>query len=197
MVETMTKEKFAKANFGDSPQTAHRVSPLTEAQLVDEYGGAVYKFCRSITCTKEDADDLYQDTFISVFSQMHKIEKAGSPKSFLLSTAAYQWKSRRRKYARRYRLAPEVEINEDVTALADLGGVEDNLLSTEERLAVRALVDALPIKLKIPVILLYTNEMRVAEIAAVLSLPVGTVMSRLHKARAVIKKGLVSYYGCN
>jgi len=51
-------------------------------------------------------------------------------------------------------------------------------------------VEALPEKFKIPVILYYTIEMNVSDIALTLKLPAGTVKSRLFKARKLIKKGL-------
>jgi RNA polymerase sigma-70 factor (ECF subfamily) len=166
---------------------------LSETELVDEYGSSVYRFCRSITFAKEDADDLFQDTFLKTFAQMSKIAKANNPQSFLLSTAAYLWKSRRRKYARRNRLAPEVEINESVDSDRVTASAEDDFLLREEQIFVRRLVKTLPGKLKIPLILYYTNEMSVSDIASALKLPEGTVKSRLHRARKIIEKGLIEY----
>jgi RNA polymerase sigma-70 factor (ECF subfamily) len=168
---------------------------LSAAQLIDMYGGSVYKFCRSLTYSADEADDLYQDTFLSVLTQMQKVEKADNPQSFLLSTAAYLWKSQRRKYARRHRLAPQTGIDEETDVGIAATNIEDDFLTKEERDVVRGLVDELPGKLKIPIVLHYTNGLRVAEIAAILKIPVGTVLSRLHKARKIIEKGLVSKYG--
>jgi RNA polymerase sigma-70 factor (ECF subfamily) len=173
-------------------------SRLSAAGLVDGYGGAVYRFCRSITYAREDADDLFQDTFLKAFSQMANVEDADDPQSFLLSVAAFLWKSRRRKYARRRRLAPEVALDEATdsgSAAASTASTEDDFMAREEQRAVRRLVEALPDKLKAPVVLYYANEMSVADIASVLGLPEGTVKSRLHKARKLIEKGLVADHG--
>ena len=74
--------------------------------LVDDYADVVYKFCRSLTYTKEDADDLFQETFLKTFEHLPKINASDNPKSFLLSTALYLWKSWKRRYARRSRIAP-------------------------------------------------------------------------------------------
>ena len=46
------------------------------AELIDEYGGVVYKFCRRITFSKEEADDLFQETFLKVFEGMPKCLKS-------------------------------------------------------------------------------------------------------------------------
>lgn len=74
--------------------------------------------------------------------------------------------------------------------------MEDSFIAQEETSIVRELVEALHEKYKIPTILYYTIEMSVPEIASSLKLPVGTVKSRLFKARKLIEKGLVDkYYG--
>jgi RNA polymerase sigma-70 factor (ECF subfamily) len=168
---------------------------LSETVLVDEYGNSVYRFCRSITSAKEDADDLFQDTFLKAFSQMSKVRKADNPQSFLLSTAAYLWKSKRRKYARRNRLAPQTVLDESTDNGNATASTEDDFMLREEQVFVRRLVEALPEKLKIPTVLYYTNEMSVADIASALKLPEGTIKSRLHRARKIIEKGLASEYG--
>lgn len=93
-------------------ESAHtiKVNELTQQyifeDLVDEYSNSVYKFCRSLTYTKEDADDLFQETFSKAFEQQSKIMSSGNPKGFLFSISLYIWKSWKRKYARRQRLAP-------------------------------------------------------------------------------------------
>jgi RNA polymerase sigma-70 factor (ECF subfamily) len=135
--------------------------------LVDKYSGSVYKFCRSLTYSKEDADDLLQETFLRTFEQLPKIIASDNPQGFLFSTASYLWKSWKRKYA--------------------------SFATDEEVRLVRELVDGLPDKLKTPTILYYTLEMNVPDIAKTLELPSGTVKSRLFKARKIIEKGLVEH----
>jgi len=159
--------------------------------LVDEYGGAVYKFCRSLTYSKEDADDLFQETFLKVLEQLPKINASDNPKSFLFSTALYLWKSLQRKYARRNRLAPMEPLGEIAVSNVNDMTIEEDIIVQEDIRTVRELVDALPEKLRIPTILFYTIEMGVSEIASTLEIPDGTVKSRLHTARKLIEEGLV------
>jgi RNA polymerase sigma-70 factor (ECF subfamily) len=148
--------------------------------LVDEYGGSVYRFCRSLTYSKEDAEDLFQETYLKAFEQLPKIRCSENPQGFLFSTSIFIWKSQKRKYARHNRLAPAEPLPESVAG--DNISMEDALLADEETCVVRGLVDSLPEKLRIPVILYYTNEMSVQDIALTLRLPSGTVKSRLFKA---------------
>ena len=70
--------------------------------------------------------------------------------------------------------------------------IEDSFMAQEEARIVRELVEALPSKFKIPTILYYTIEMSMPDIALTLKLPVGTVKSRLFKARKLVEKGLVA-----
>jgi RNA polymerase sigma-70 factor (ECF subfamily) len=161
-----------------------------DTALVDEYGDAVFRFCRSLTYSKEDAEDLFQETFLSAFAHPQKIRDSDKPLSFLFSTALYLWKSWKRKYARRNRLAQVEPLDETVASGVN---VEDAFLEQDELRAVREAVDALPEKFKIPIILYYTAEQSVADIATTLKLPEGTVKSRLFKARKLIEKGMVPY----
>ncbi|MDR1028357.1 MAG: sigma-70 family RNA polymerase sigma factor [Clostridiales Family XIII bacterium] len=156
-------------------------------ELVDEYNASVYKFCRSLTYTREDADDLFQDVFLSAFEQFHKISGSDNPKGFLFSIAVYARKSWKRIHARRNRLAPTGELDERVP---DGVSLEDSVLASEETRLVREVVAALPEKFKIPITLYYTSEMNVRDIAAALNLPEGTVKRRVFTARQFVEKGL-------
>lgn len=170
------------------PQTTPR---YMYTNLVDEYSGSVYKFCRSLTYSKEDAEDLFQETFLRTFEQLPKISDSDNPQGFLFSTCVYIWKGWKRMYARRKRLAPILPLDETVVSGACM---EDRFMAQEETRIVRELVEALPEKFKIPIILYYTVEMAVPDIALALKLPVGTVKSRLFKARKLVQKGLVAIH---
>ena len=160
----------------------------TFTELVDKYGDSIYRFCRSLTYSKEDADDLFQETFLKILEQPDKINNSGNPRSFLFSTALYIWKSWKRRYARRNRLAPVESL--DNNANIGVNTTEEDYIALEEIKTTQKLVAALPEKFRIPVILYYTAEMSVSDIAAALKIPEGTVKSRLFTARNIIEKGL-------
>jgi len=166
---------------------------ISEAQLVSKYSDSVYRFCLSLVYRREDADDLFQDTYLHAFSSIEKINRSKNPQGFLLSIAASLWKSRKRKFARRNRLAPETGW--DDACEPDKESMEEQVLAKEEILVVRKIVSTLPDKMRIPIIMYYTAGMTVADIAEALKLPVGTVKSHLYRARDMIKKGLLNEYG--
>jgi len=158
--------------------------------MVDAHGAALYQFCLRLCGRREDAEDLFQDTFMRAFGLLQKWERSENPRGFLLAVACNLWKCQRRKYARRERIAPRVTAGEMAERAAIVAGPEDALLAREEAAQLRERVAALPEHLRIPILLRYTNEMSVDEIAQMLHIPAGTVKSRLHAARKKLAKGM-------
>ena len=160
----------------------------THTDLVIAHGDKLYQLCRKLTYSKEDAEDLFQETFLKSLEQQPKMNTLENPEQFLFSTAIYLWKSWKRKYARRARLAPTTQLDETIESDID---IEESVLADENARIVNELVASLPEKLKIPIILYYTVGVGVADIAFILKVPSGTIMSRLHRARKILEKGLI------
>ena len=68
--------------------------------------------------------------------------------------------------------------------------IEEGYLHTELIVAVRQIIQTLPEKFQIPLILFYLSDCTVEQIAAIIKKPPGTVKSRLFKGRSLIKKRL-------
>ncbi len=169
---------------------------MTKQELemcIDEYGKDIYSFCKHLTNNPLEADDLYQDTFLMAIELKEKIEYSKNPKSYLLSIALRIWKNKKRKFAWRKRIA-------DVQSIADERDVdmgESAELSLEERItmkekdeSIRMAVDRLPERFKVVVLLFYMEDLSTAQIAETMKIPIGTVLSRLHQARKILKKEL-------
>jgi len=84
-----------------------------------KYGKDIYSFCRSLVGSIQEAEDLYQDTFLKAIELNEKIDAAGNPKSYLLSIAVRIWKNRKRKYAWRKRIADFKSYTEGQDVEAD------------------------------------------------------------------------------
>jgi len=162
----------------------------TISGLIDEHSTLLFRFCRSITYSKEDAEDLFQETWVQIFQKPLKIDIVKNPQSLLCREALSLWKSKQRKYARRKRLAPEVPLDFDIKSSQN---VEAELLKKEDKEFIRHLIAKLPEKHRIPIILYYITQMDVTDIAKTLELPLGTIKSRLFTARQTIKKGIERY----
>ena len=178
-------------------QKAHMVvNNMTKTELENciwEYGKDIYSFCKSITLNLQEADDLYQDTFLKAMELISQIDYERNPKSYLLSIALRLWKNRKRKYAWRNRIANVFSLTDELDldiVKAAAFSPENELLKKEEAHLVREAVGKLPEKLKIPVLLFYMEDLPVAQIAFILKIPVGTVKSRLYQARKLLEKEL-------
>ena len=161
-------------------------------KIISEYGNIIYKFCIKLTQNKEDGEDLYQQTFLKAIELKHRIDKNNNPRSFLVSVAIKTWKNSVRKNNRRKLIAPSVNIDEyELVDVKDTkANTENNIIKRETEYEVNLVVRKLEDKFKLPVIMYYTAEMSVDEISKALKIPRGTVKSRLHKARQIIKKEL-------
>lgn len=159
-------------------------------QLVDLYSDSVYHYCRSMTFTLEDAEDLYQQTFLKAFELHGNISLDKNPKAFLLSIATNLWKNQKSKYARRERIAPTISSEADgvqLEAVEDGTDMLERLVKKEELEQLRECIDRLPEKQKRVITLFYAGELSLEEIARVLKIPKGTVKSRLHHAKEQLR----------
>lgn len=163
--------------------------------LIEREGKTVYSFCCMLTRRKEDGEELYQETMLSAVEHCRNIDSSLNPKSYLMGTALKLYQNHRRKHARRQRIALSQELTEELSAVLgdDHPSPEDRAIEQEMCEVVRHETQALPEKLRLVVYLYYTAQLSLEEIAASLHIPKGTVKSRLHKARTILKKKLEEY----
>ncbi|MDF2685036.1 MAG: hypothetical protein K0S55_217 [Clostridia bacterium] len=168
-------------------------------QLIDEYGTSVYGFCRKLAVNPYDTDDLYQQTFLKALELADKIDKEKNPKAFLISLSISIWKNNIRKNVRHERIAPTSPISEiDEETVCNEFNTERVVIEKELFTVVNKIINCLDSKYQIPLILHYNADLSVEEIAKICNCPKGTVKSRLHKARKLVKKELGELgYGTN
>ncbi len=164
---------------------------LTEC--IDTYGRDIYSFCRHLTGNVQEADELYQDTWLKAVELLEDIDSAGNVKSYCLSVTLRLWKNRKRKFAWRKRIVE----TQDYLDEEGLEYISDNSPTSEERILeeerdrlVWNAVEALPEKLKTVILLYYMEELSVSQTAAAAGVPEGTVKSRLYQARKLLEQKL-------
>ena len=164
-------------------------------QFILTYGCDILRFCRMTAGGSEAGDDLYQDTFLEATKKIASIRYEDNPKSYLLSIVIRLWKNRVRKRAWRSRIAPQVaeEAMEGCTT-ASWSDMVERVVKEEEKAHLWKAVDALSDVYRIPLLLYYMENQNVASIAKLLSIPQGTVKSRLYKARKLLEKELEDYF---
>ena len=81
-------------------------------RCIDEFGTDIYRFCLKLCMNREDAEDLYQQTFLKALESSYILDWEENPRAFFFSAAHNLWKSDRRKAARRSAIASCTSIDE-------------------------------------------------------------------------------------
>jgi RNA polymerase sigma-70 factor (ECF subfamily) len=159
--------------------------------LVKRYEGELFGYLRRYLGDGNLADDVFQNTFMQVFTKVGQYEKGRPVRPWLYTIATNQAIDALRRQGRHQAVSLDQEREEaaaaDVPQLLGLlesrgPGPLDQLQGEERRQLVRASVERLPDFLKQVVILAYYQGLKYRDIADILGIPVGTVKSRLHSA---------------
>ena len=162
--------------------------------IISEYGKQIYSFCVYITGDRDAADDLYQQTFL-VAIEKGEIKADRNPKSYLITIAMNLWNNQKRKFLWRRKKADVIyfENGAEESIEDSSSSVEEGYERREEIQRIRQNVQALPDKLREVILMHFMEELSVEEIAEILKIPAGTVKSRIHKAKMVLKERLKNY----
>jgi RNA polymerase sigma-70 factor, ECF subfamily len=152
--------------------------------LVTEQYDFIWRSIRRLGVPPTDVDDCAQQVFWVASRKLDEI-RPGSERAFLFGTALRVASDARRSRTRR-REVPEQ--GEGAEALDPAPDPEELADKTRARALLDEVLDAMPMDLRAPFVLFELEEMPTAEIAAVLDVPVGTVASRLRRAREEFQK---------
>ena len=161
---------------------------------IEAYGTDIYSFCIRLTQNREQAEELYQDTFLAM-CEKEDWKEDGNVKSYLLGITIKLWQNRKRKFAWRKRIAAEIPLSKEqgLEAFSTDENLEQHMISKEEQEAVWKAVYKLPEQLRIVILLYYMEDFKVAEIAEKLSLSISNVKSKLMRARRYLKQELEDF----
>lgn len=162
---------------------------LEMESYIHDFGEDLYCFCRSLSRSREEAEDLYQETFLKLYELADKLEIRTNPKGCLMAISVNLYRNYKRKMAIRRRITGAVtQLGEDLPSKeADTSYLA---LKAEDRRMVLHALDRLSDRYRLPVLLYYMEELSIENIAAILKVPKGTVKSRLHRAKKILKQEL-------
>lgn len=153
---------------------------------------SLYNVALFLTHSKEEAQDLVQETSLKAFRGFNRIEELRNTKGWFLTILFNSFKNQ----YRRHKQAPivDIELTEELMATAsrkayDQERVFDGLMEDEVR---KALMD-LPEEFRSVIVLSDLEDCSHSEIAAILGCPMGTVASRLFRGRQLLCESLESY----
>ncbi len=159
--------------------------------LVRRYEGELYGYLRRYLGDGDLAEDVFQNTFLQVFTKIDQYEAGRPVRPWLYTIATHQAIDALRRQGRHQAVSLDQEREElagaDVPQLLGLlesreAGPVEQLHTEERRMLVRASVDRLPEFLRLVVVLAYYQGLKYKDVADILEIPVGTVKSRLHAA---------------
>lgn len=161
-------------------------------KYISTFGRDLYSFCCSLTHSRHQADDLYQNTFLKMYDMGEQLIIKTNPKSYIMGIALNLYRNDKRKMSVRQRITGiNIPVEENADMVSDNGmTTEDMILEKEQQRTVREAVRKLPDRYRIPILLYYMEELSVSEIAALINLTESAVKSRLHRARKILKERL-------
>lgn len=153
-------------------------------EYIQQYGRRLYGLCRSLCSSPFDADDLYQETWLRVVKHMDQYDPVREFGPWLTKICVNTYRSKLRRIARSPLL--DFSSNEEKDRLLDSLPAPE----AKDYSPLYEAVGRLPEKLRLAVVLFYFQGMDLSATAEVLRIPVGTVKSRLNKARKTLKEVL-------
>jgi RNA polymerase sigma-70 factor (ECF subfamily) len=148
---------------------------------------AAYNLARWMTRNDHDAEDVVQDAMLRAFKFFGGF-RGGNSRSWLLTivrNACLDWFEKNRK------LEFSATLDDGLHAIADeASGPEVNLLRKADRALVRQAIDELPVEFREIIVLREMEDLSYKEISDVAGIPIGTVMSRLARARKLLQRSL-------
>lgn len=156
--------------------------------LLERYEQELFGFLYHATGDRQVSEDLFQETFLQVFSNMERFKPEGRFRPWVYTIAANLARDEMRRRRRRKSASLDEEVLPGEGArLADVLSSKspepDELAgSRESAMVATKLLGGLPVPLKEVAILYFYNEMKYSEISTALGIPMGTVKSRLFRA---------------
>jgi len=161
----------------------------------------LYSAAMRMTRNAADAEDLVQETYLKAFNAYERFEVGTNLKAWMYRILTNSYINAYRKKQRR---PDESDIDdiEDLYLYRRLGGAESAVLSrsAEDELLemfgedeVKLALEDLPEHYRMPILLADVEGFAYKEIAEILDVPIGTVMSRLHRGRKHLQKRLYSF----
>ena len=143
----------------------------------------VYRAAYAVVRNRDDAEDIAQETFVRAYQSISRFDETRPLFPWLYRIARNLCLNRIERVTKRETELPEFDYLPDASA-----GPEESAIAAEERRLVRGAVGRLPDQHRQIIELSHFQECSYREIADILDVPMGTVMSRLYNARRKLRE---------
>ena len=158
--------------------------------LVDLHYAALYRFAMSMTRTESDACDLVQQTFLTWATKGHQLQDKSKVKSWLFTTLHREFLNSLRRGHR----FPHLEME---SVAHELPSVPPAVETASDSTAVMKALTQVEEPYRAALLLFYLEDHSYREIAEILGVPEGTVMSRLSRGKALLRQLLADPPGAD
>lgn len=159
---------------------------------------SMYNFAFRLTNDEDDANDLVQDTYLKAFRFINSFERGTNAKAWLFRILKNSFINDYRKKSKEPSKVDyqDVETTYNSTEDAEMDATTDLRTETVQDMIgdeVANALNSLPVDFRTVIILCDIEGFTYEEMAKILDIPIGTVRSRLHRARNLLKEKLQSY----
>jgi len=153
-------------------------------QLVDAHYASLFRFAVSLTRSDADASDLTQQTFYIWATKGHTIREVTKAKTWLFTTLYREFIRARRRGQRMSSIEDLPPGEQDIPEVEN-----DEIAKLDNAIVLEAMQDIDPV-FRAALTLFYLKDLTYHEIAEILDVPIGTVMSRLNRGKAHLRAAL-------
>ena len=182
-----------RALFGPSSSEIDE-SPARFEELAMPVFDSLYNFARWMSRDSHDAEDLVQETYLKALRGFASFQTGTNFRAWMFRILKNTFLSSRSRLG--YRMTDALESDEEMP-LMESEPLDDVLMKRVDSELVLRAMDSLPAHFREVLILCEVEEMMYREIAETLSIPIGTVMSRLARARKALRHLLIGTLGLN
>ncbi len=164
--------------------------------IYEEFGARIFNFLYRVVGSRDDAEDLAQQTFLIAFRQLGTLRDPAQLESWIYRIARNEVYQKFRK--KKIGSLDDDDISGDAEGLVEQGihaQPEKLLLNQELRQILQAVLDSLPVKLREVFVLAVVQEMKYQAIAEIVGRSLLSVKTDIYRARLQVKEELRKYLG--
>jgi RNA polymerase sigma-70 factor, ECF subfamily len=165
----------------------------SEADMLSKHIDGLYSYALALSRNRVDAEDLVQETYVRAIPAVRRLRKESNVKSWMFTILRNIWLNQLRRPGVAVPM-PGTDIDQVLPEFSPLGAKDPHslLLTSLDQDQVRRAISRLPVESREIILLREFEELSYQEIAGVLKCPIGTVMSRLGRARSKLRELLSS-----
>ncbi len=173
----------AESNGSQAAETQPcEIAAITIQSLVAEHSTLLYRYAYRLTGSSSDAEDLVQQTFLVALRKLDQLREPGAARGWLFTVLRHAFLKLQRQHSELSGSSLTYDIEELAVDFDD-----DPQIDSEQ---IQTAINELPAEFKLVLVSYYFEECSYKEIAERLSLPLGTVMSRLSRAKNHLRTSL-------